>query len=675
MNFQAMIVQVTLLGMISLATEILSSPVPKPGCPTSCGNLTIPFPFGTSSDCHLDDSFLITCSYSYNPPKPFLTSSSIEVLDISLDGQITVSSSVASDCYDKSGSQISGTVSELTSSKFLISSTKNKFTAVGCDTNALVESSGEGQLTAVYMSRCDSIESVVNGTCSGIGCCQTSIPKGMKDFLVDIRSFRNHARVKTFNPCGYAFVVEAEAFNFSSLDLKDLQNRKTVPVVLDWSVGVETCQMAKNLSSYACQATHSECSNSSSGLGYHCNCLSGFEGNPYLVDGCQDIDECTALKPCEGMCTNLLGSYSCSCPDGYEGDGKKDGSGCHPKNQTNGSTLFYLASGFLLPAVGSSWIFWRRKQKKLSKLRNNLYRRNGERTPEVFTAADLKMATDNYNESRVLYRDEHDRIICKGILPVLGRKQLVAIKNCEALDQLQVEDFINKMVSLSQINHRNVVRLIGCCLETRIPLLVYEFIAGKTLYDCIHGEGRASCLSWEIRLKIATQTAGALAFCCISYSWKMCDFGFTRFSGSSEIPFCRLVGVAGYWDPECFLTGRLTEKSDVYSFGVVLAELLTGQKVVSFDRPEAEVYLAHYFVSSIQEGHLWSILDNQMMIDDEIEQLTKVAKLAERCLSSSSMDRPTMEEVTMALVGATSISSSSTNIRPNSRLPTTTQEF
>ncbi|KAI3454741.1 hypothetical protein Pfo_011404 [Paulownia fortunei] len=261
-----------------------------------------------------------------------------------------VETSVASDCYDNSGSQVNGTISELSLSNFPISSTRNKFTAVGCDTNALVEVFKERkQMSAGCVSWCDSIDSVVNGTCSGIGCCQTSIPKGVKDFVVNIRSFRNHTWVKSFNPCGYAFVVEAEAFEFSSLDLKDLQNRKTFPVVLDWSIGNVTCQEArKNLSSFACRATHSECSNSSNGIGYHCNCLTGFQGNPYRDDGCQDIDECIALEPCEGTCTNLVGSYSCSCPKGFEGDGKKDGAGCHPKSQTNGSTLFYIVSGKFL---------------------------------------------------------------------------------------------------------------------------------------------------------------------------------------------------------------------------------------------------------------------------------------------------------------------------------------
>ncbi|KAG8367683.1 hypothetical protein BUALT_Bualt16G0098400 [Buddleja alternifolia] len=257
------------------------------GC---CGTLAIPFPFGTSSDCSLDESFLINCNnHNYDPPKPFLNPDSIEVLDISLDGLMKVASSIASDCYDKSGSQVYATVSDLTLSHFPISSTRNKFTAVECDTYALVEGSEEWkQMSAGCVSWCDSIDCVVNGACSRIGCCQTSIPKGLNDFLVDIPSFRHHTRVTSFNPYGYAFVVEPEAFEFWTSDLKDLRNKKIVPVVLDWSVGNVTCQEArKNLSSYACQSIHGECKDSSNGVGYHCHCLKGFEGNPYLLDGCR----------------------------------------------------------------------------------------------------------------------------------------------------------------------------------------------------------------------------------------------------------------------------------------------------------------------------------------------------------------------------------------------------
>ncbi|PIN23594.1 Serine/threonine protein kinase [Handroanthus impetiginosus] len=628
-----------------------------------------------------------------------------------------VASSVASNCYDDSGAQINGTTSELVSSKFPISSTRNNFIVVGCDTYALMEGSCEWKhMIARCASSCDSIDSVENGTCSGTGCCQTSIPKGVKDFFVDVRSFRNHTRVSNFNPCGYAFVVEAEAFEFSTSDIKDLLNRKSVPVVLDWSVGDVTCKEAReNLSSYACRAIHSECSDSRNELGHRCNCLTGFHGNPYLVDGCQDIDECTTLKPCEGTCTNLPGNYSCSCPKGFEGDGMKNGTGCRStsppmgdpkaslpkgfegdgmKNGTgchstshhsncrkhNASTcLFYVASGFMVTAVVSSWIFWRRKQKKVVRLRQNLFRRNGglllenmlssQKTLTIFTAEDLKRATHNYDENKIFHMEQHSRsTYYKGILPAQGENQeVIVMKYGDALDGSYVEPFISKLVTLSRIQHKNVVKLIGCCLETQVPLLVYESINTKTLHDYIQHDDSACSLSWNIRMRIAAETAGVLA--CLhseaaapiihgnlnsstiklddDYNVKVQDLTLTC-SAVSDVHF--YVDTPGYLDPEYLFTGRLTIKSDVYSFGVVLAELLTGKKVLGLERPNGEEHLSKYFESLPKGDDLLRILDYRLVAEGKIiEQLTLVAKLAQRCLSNSSAERPTMEEVATSL--------------------------
>ncbi|KAK6138419.1 hypothetical protein DH2020_027829 [Rehmannia glutinosa] len=687
---------ILLTVMFLLSTETNSAQIPNPTCPTTCGNLTVHFPFGTSPNCSLDDTFFITCDQSYDPPKPFLNPGTVEILDISLDdGQIRIASSIASDCYDDSGSEVNSTISELTLSKFTISSSRNKFAAVGCDTYALVEGSNEwNQMSAGCVSWCDNIQNVVNRTCSGIGCCQTSIPKGVKDFLVDIRSFRNHSRVRSFNPCGYAFVVEEEGFEFSSSDLRDLGNRKTVPVVLDWSVGNLTCEEGRrNFPSFACRANHSECSDSSSGVGYNCKCLDGFEGNPYLVGGCQDINECDKLVPCDGICTNLEGSYSCSCPNGFEGDGKKDGDGCHAKSHT---TLFYIVSGFMVPAIGSSWIFWRRKQKKVVKLRQNLFFRNGgkllqvmqsrHKTLQVFTAEDMRMATNSYDETKILPR--HRYLTYKGIL-FDGTNRIVTVAKYDELDDADIEAFISKIVAISQISHRNVVKLLGCCLETQVPLLVYEFVTVKTLHDHIHDDVLACSLSWDIRLNIAAQTAGALAYMhstttlpiihgklsCFSillhhnYTVKLCDLALT----SSDISPDECPSILPYLAPDYHLYDRPTAKGDVYSFGVILLELLKGKNAFTSEMTEQEIILARRFLSSNGGDNLVRILDHRLDTDGKIEQLTEVAKLAEKCLSDSYLDRPTMKEVVIALENAISGNSRSTTVCTNSSQQTTTR--
>ncbi|KAJ7959215.1 Wall-associated receptor kinase [Quillaja saponaria] len=676
------------LILASMATTIAARA--KPGCNSTCGELDIPYPFGTTDGCSRDENFLITCSSSTsrNPIANYSTGN-IQVLNISLDGEMRILAWRANQCYLPSGNRSSGENVNFSLNQFTVSNTKNKFTVIGCDTYTFINDYWGDRFSTGCTATCRNTTDVVNGTCFGIGCCQTSFPTGVRGYNISLKSYRNHTAVWNFNPCSYGFVVEDGYFNFSSLDLKDLRNKNDFPVVINWAIGNETCQKARrNATSYACM-DNSFCVDSENAYGYLCKCKGGFSGNPYLSgsNGCRDIDECKTLRPCSGTCHNLFGSYYCSCPVGYKGDGLRNSTGCTLEDQSKRFSYKEAALGaglgFAALLVIILWLYLVLQQRKLIKLKERFFRQNGglilqqklsrqewtfSETAKIFTTEELKKATKNYDEDLIIGKGGFG-IVYKGFL---ADNRVVAIKKSKIVDQSQIEQFINEVVVLSQINHRNVVKLLGCCLETEVPLLVYEFVNNGTLLDYIHGKSRALDISWTTRLRIAAETAGALSYLHSSastpiihrdvktanilldesYTAKVSDFGASRLVPIDQTELATMVqGTLGYLDPEYMLTSQLTEKSDVYSFGVVLVELLTGRKALSFDRPEEERSLAMYFLSNFKEDQLFEVIESGLVNDGNKETVKEFARLATRCLKLKAEDRPGMKEVGMELEG------------------------
>ncbi|KAM7481446.1 hypothetical protein LguiB_006029 [Lonicera macranthoides] len=418
-------------------------------------------------------------------------------------------------------------------------------------------------------------------------------------------------------------------FSSNSSDFSKTYNSNA----LDWTIS-GNCSLDEYGSVYTSDSCslNSQCILYESDTQFYCTCQSGYEGNPYFPNGCEGV-----------------------------------GSGV--------GTIFLLLS---------LWRVYKEiKRRNKIKLKKKFFKRNGGlllqkqlfsgeegnvEKSKLFTSKDLEKATDRYNKNRILGQGGQGTVY-KGMLTD-GR--IVAIKVSTIVDEGNLEQFINEVVILSQINHRNVVKLHGCCLETEVPLLVYEFIPNGTLSQYIHEKNEEFPLSWDVRLRIATEVASALSYLHSAtslpiyhrdikstnillddkYRAKVADFGTSRSIAIDQTHLTtRVSGTFGYLDPEYFQSSQFTEKSDVYSFGVVLVELLTSQKPISSTRSEEMRSLTTYFMVASKEKRLFDILDAQILQEGGKEEITRVANLAKRCLNLSGRKRPTMREVTVELEG------------------------
>lgn len=274
---------------------------PSEKCLRRCGDIEIPYPFGVGSGCHLetgDWTFVLSCNRT-DDGRYRVYNYQIEVLDMSVRrGQLRIYSVINPWCYNGTTRAMNNQSNwwyDMSITNFRINDAQNRFTVIGCNSLAYIRAlnaTADQQYMTGCMAMCPGVGRLENHSCAGVGCCQTAIPGGLNAYQISFEEKFNTSDIVNFSPCSYAVLVEAAAFEFRTTyvttDEFMVANNRQVPVVLDWAIPNKTCEEAKrNASAYACVSSNSECVNSKYGRGYLCNCSAGYDGNPYLLNGCQ----------------------------------------------------------------------------------------------------------------------------------------------------------------------------------------------------------------------------------------------------------------------------------------------------------------------------------------------------------------------------------------------------
>jgi serine/threonine protein kinase len=298
--------------------------------------------------------------------------------------------------------------------------------------------------------------------------------------------------------------------------------------------------------------------------------------------------------------------------------------------------------------------------------------KNIEGKPTIFPYHVLKHATKNFSPENKLGEGGFGSVF-KGVLPD-GME--VAVKQLSAKSQQGNDEFLNEVTLITSVQHRNLVKLRGCCLKAEERLLVYEYLENKSLHQALFDKPRLQ-MDWQTRMKILEGTARGLAYLhegCHTrivhrdikasnilldkdLNPKIADFGLARiFSENDTHVSTRVAGTAGYLAPEYAMRGQLTEKADVFSYGIVVLELVSGRANLDLHLQPHAVYLLDWAWQLYEENQLTDLLDPAISwSQDTLEESLRVVEMALLCTHSRTTLRPTMTTVVSILTGGSEV--------------------
>ncbi|CAL5062398.1 unnamed protein product [Urochloa decumbens] len=285
----------------------------------------------------------------------------------------------------------------------------------------------------------------------------------------------------------------------------------------------------------------------------------------------------------------------------------------------------------------------------------------------LYDFSELAAATGNFSEENRLGKG--------GFGPVYKGKLAdgseIAVKRLAAHSGQGLEEFKNEIQLIAKLQHTNLVRLVGCCVQDEEKMLVYEYMPNRSLDCFIFDQQRGTLLNWEKRLRIIEGVAQGLLYLHKhsrvriihrdlkasnilldkELNPKISDFGIARIFGSNmtEANTNRVVGTYGYMSPEYASEGIFSIKSDVYSFGVLLLEIVSGKRNSGQHQYGDFINLLGYAWQLWREGRAFELIDPTLGECAEAAAIMRCVKVALLCVQDSAADRPTMADVTAML--------------------------
>ncbi|XP_042403699.1 probable LRR receptor-like serine/threonine-protein kinase At1g56140 isoform X3 [Zingiber officinale] len=285
--------------------------------------------------------------------------------------------------------------------------------------------------------------------------------------------------------------------------------------------------------------------------------------------------------------------------------------------------------------------------------------------PYTFSYAELRAATGDFNPANILGEGGFGQVF-KGIL---NDGRTVAIKQLSATSNQGKDQFLTEIATISSVQHRNLVRLLGCCVDEDRRILVYEYLENGSLDNAIFGK-KNLLLDWQTRFDILLGVAKGLTYLHeesrlrivhrdvkasnilldADLNPKISDFGLAKlYDDKLSHMNTKVAGTIGYLAPEYALRGHLSEKADVFAFGVLALEVLSGRPNSIESSAHETIYLLDWVWNLLENNHRLEMLDERLASFDEGE-VHRVIGVALLCTELSPACRPTMSMVVSMLI-------------------------